>query len=45
MVESSHIQTERDYAYFKQLVLAHAVDRPPHSIRVFSLEHIKDIMD
>ena len=36
---------EKSWEYFKALVLAHAVQRPPHSVGVFTLKEVQLITD
>jgi len=44
MVEA-FLPMEKSWEYFKALVLAHAVQRPPHSVGVFTLKEVQLITD
>lgn len=44
-VSSPFITFDADFAYFKSLLLSHSINRPPYSIRIFSLKHVKAISD
>lgn len=44
-VSSPFITFEKDFLHFKNLLLAHAINRPPYSIRIFSLAQVKSICD
>ncbi|KAL3900476.1 MAG: hypothetical protein SGCHY_001316 [Lobulomycetales sp.] len=44
-VSSPFITFEKDFLHFKNLLLAHAINRPPYSIRIFSLSQVKSICD
>ena len=43
LLDNSIITEDQSYANFKELVLRHAVYRPPHSLAIFTLEDIKKI--
>mmetsp|Transcript_18083 Transcript_18083/g.39546 ORF Transcript_18083/g.39546 Transcript_18083/m.39546 type:complete len:214 (+) Transcript_18083:120-761(+) len=36
---------EKSFAYFKQILLQHSVQRPPYSIGMFSFQGVKDMTD
>jgi hypothetical protein len=35
------LREEKGYAIFKELLLRHSVQRPPHSLAIFNLEDVK----
>ena len=37
------LEEEESFEMFKTLLLRHAIQRPPHSLAVFSLQDVKDI--
>jgi hypothetical protein len=44
-VSSPFITFDADFDYFKKLLLAHSINRPPYSVRVFSLGDVGAISD
>lgn len=44
-VSSPFVTFDQDYASFKSLLLAHSINRPPYSIRIFSLAQVQAISD
>ncbi|KAK5664457.1 hypothetical protein BDV3_000307 [Batrachochytrium dendrobatidis] len=45
VVSSSLVNMEKDYAYFKHLLMQHAIHRPPFSEKIFSLSEVKTISE
>ena len=43
VLDNGIITEDQSYLNFKELVLRHAVYRPPHSLAIFTLEDIKKI--
>ena len=44
-VQSPVLNFESDYDYFKKLMLSHSIYRPPYSVRVFTLNQVRDITE
>ena len=40
---TSRIDEDASFEMFKTLLLRHAIQRPPHSLAIFSLQDVKDI--
>ncbi|KAH6583888.1 hypothetical protein BASA61_007797 [Batrachochytrium salamandrivorans] len=45
VVSTSQINLEKDFAYFKNLLLAHSIHRPPFSEKIFSFAEFKLVME
>ena len=45
MIASPFMHLDKDYAYFKDLLLRHCVQRPPYSQFVFTLKQMKEIQE
>ena len=43
MLIQQRLSEEQSYEAFKELLLRHAIQRPPHSLAVFNLKDIKNI--
>lgn len=41
----NRLSEEKAFAMFKELLLRHSVQRPPHSLAVFTLDDVKVIND
>jgi hypothetical protein len=39
------LSEEESYSLFKELLIRHSVQRPPHSLAIFNLEDVKAIND
>ena len=43
LVNDAHSTEDSTYAMFKELLLRHAIHRPPHSLAIFNLKDVKTI--
>ncbi|KAK3580792.1 hypothetical protein CHS0354_025131 [Potamilus streckersoni] len=44
-IETPFGNVDQTFNYFKELVLCHAVNRPPHSIELFTADHVRMITE